>query len=71
MPLQSIISDTAMSKVLKLANGGHAGAKKLASYFVGQGVEMMNSPRSVREPARDFMEDYLAAAERLSASIAG
>jgi NAD(P)H-dependent flavin oxidoreductase YrpB (nitropropane dioxygenase family) len=71
MPLQSIISDTAMSKILKLANGGHAGAKKLASYFVGQGVGMMNSPRSVRETVRDFMEDYLAAAERLSASIEG
>jgi NAD(P)H-dependent flavin oxidoreductase YrpB (nitropropane dioxygenase family) len=69
MPLQSIISDTAMSKILKLANGGHAGAQKLASYFVGQGVGMMNNSRSVRETVRDFMEDYLEAAERLSASI--
>jgi hypothetical protein len=58
-----------MSKILKLANGGHAGAQKLASYFVGQGVGMMNSPRSVRETVRDFMEDYLAAAERFSATI--
>jgi NAD(P)H-dependent flavin oxidoreductase YrpB (nitropropane dioxygenase family) len=69
MPLQSIISDTAMSKILKLANGGHAGAQKLASYFVGQGVGMMNSPRSVRETVRDFMEDYLGAAERLAESL--
>jgi NAD(P)H-dependent flavin oxidoreductase YrpB (nitropropane dioxygenase family) len=69
MPLQSIISDTAMSKILKLANGGHVGAQKLASYFVGQGVGMMNSPRSVRETVRDFMEDYLAAAERLAESL--
>jgi hypothetical protein len=29
----------------------------------------MNSSRSVRETVRDFMEDYLEAAERLSASI--
>jgi NAD(P)H-dependent flavin oxidoreductase YrpB (nitropropane dioxygenase family) len=69
MPLQSIISDTAMSKILKLANGGHPGAQKLASYFVGQGVGMMNSPRSARETVRDFMEDYLAAAERLAESL--
>lgn len=70
MPLQSVISDTAMSKVLKLANGGHEGAKGLASYFVGQGVGMMNVPMSTRETVKEFMEDYLAAVERLTASIA-
>jgi hypothetical protein len=64
-----MISDTAMSKILKLANGRHADVRKLASYFVGQGVHKMNSPRTVRETLRDFMKDYLAAAERLSASI--
>ncbi|MGE0232177.1 MAG: NAD(P)H-dependent flavin oxidoreductase [Flavobacteriaceae bacterium] len=69
MPLQSIVSDTAMSKVLKLANGGHEGAKQLASYFVGQGVGMMRSPLSTREVVREFMEDYLAAADRLSGSL--
>lgn len=69
MPLQSIVSDTAMSKVLKLANGGHGGAAQLASYFVGQGVGMMNSPQSTREVVRGFMEDYIEAVERLSASL--
>ena len=70
MPLQSIVSDTAMSKVIKLANGGHEGARQLASYFVGQGVGMMDQPTSTREIVREFMEDYIAAVERLSASIA-
>lgn len=70
MPLQSIVSDTAMSKVLKLANGGHEGARQLASYFVGQGVGMMNVQMSTRETVRQFMEDYLEAVERLSATIA-
>jgi NAD(P)H-dependent flavin oxidoreductase YrpB (nitropropane dioxygenase family) len=70
MPLQSVVSDTAMAKVIKLANGGHEGAKELASYFVGQGVGMMNVPRSARETVKDFMEDYLVAVERLSSSIA-
>lgn len=69
MPMQSVVSDTAMSKVLKLANGGHEGAKELASYFVGQGVGMMNMTTSTREIVREFMEDYLAAVDRLSASI--
>jgi len=70
MPLQSVVSDTAMSKVLKLANGGHPGAKELASYFVGQGVGMMNVSMSTRDTVKGFLEDYLTAVERLSASIA-
>ena len=70
MPMQSVVSDTAMSKILKLANGGHGGAKELASYFVGQGVGMMNSTMSTRETVREFMEDYIAAVDRLSSSIA-
>ncbi len=69
MPLQSMVSDTAMSKVLKLANGGHEGARKLASYFVGQGVGLMNSTQSTRAVVLDFMSDYLLAVERLQATI--
>jgi NAD(P)H-dependent flavin oxidoreductase YrpB (nitropropane dioxygenase family) len=70
MPLQSVVSDTAMSKVLKLANGGHPGARQLASYFVGQGVGMMNVAMSSRDTVAAFIEGYLEAAERLAASIA-
>ena len=70
MPLQSVISDTAMSKVLKLANSGHPGAQQLASYFVGQGVGMMNVAMSSRDSVAAFIEGYLEATERLSATIA-
>ncbi|MEY4284650.1 MAG: nitronate monooxygenase [Betaproteobacteria bacterium] len=69
MPLQSMVSDTAMSKVLKLANGGHEGARKLASYFVGQGVGLMNATQSTRSVVMDFMSDYLLAVERLQSTI--
>lgn len=69
MPLQSMVSDTAMSKVLKLANGGHEGARKLASYFVGQGVGLMNTTQSTRSVVMDFMSDYLLAVERLQETI--
>ncbi len=69
MPLQSIVSDTSMSKILKLANGGHSGAIELASYFVGQGVGLMNAPLSTRDVVREFMEDYVEAVERLSRSL--
>ena len=69
MPLQSMVSDTAMSKVLKLANGGHEGARQLASYFVGQGVGLMNTTQSTRSVMLDFMSDYLLAVERLQGTI--
>jgi NAD(P)H-dependent flavin oxidoreductase YrpB (nitropropane dioxygenase family) len=69
MPLQSIVSDTAMSKVLKLANGGHEGARELASYFVGQGVGLMKTSESTRSVVRGFMEDYVQAAERLAGTL--
>jgi NAD(P)H-dependent flavin oxidoreductase YrpB (nitropropane dioxygenase family) len=69
MPLQSIISDTCMKKVLKLANGGHKGATHLASYFVGQGVGLMRTSQSTRSVVEDFMRDYLEAVERLSATL--
>lgn len=69
MPLQSMVSDTAMSKVLKLANGGHEGARQLASYFVGQGVGLMNVAQSTRQVVMEFMSDYLLAVERLQGTL--
>jgi NAD(P)H-dependent flavin oxidoreductase YrpB (nitropropane dioxygenase family) len=69
MPLQSIVSDTCMKKVLKLADGGHSGATKLASYFVGQGVGLMNSSQSTRSVVEEFMHDYVDAVERLSGTL--
>ncbi len=69
MPLQSIVSDTCMKKVLKLANGGHTGATKLASYFVGQGVGLMKTSQSTRSVVEDFMRDYLDAVERLNGTL--
>ena len=65
MPFQTSISEPAMVKVLKLAEGGHEGAKKLASYYVGQGVGMMNQPTTAREVVREFMETFVDASERL------
>ena len=70
MPLMSLVSEPALEKVAKLAEGGHAGARQLATYFVGQGVGLMNSIQDTRTVVREFMEDYLAAVERLSATVA-
>ncbi len=69
MPLMSLISEPALRKVIKLAEGGHPGARQLATYFVGQGVGLMNSIQDTRTVVREFMEDYLAAVERLSGTV--
>ena len=69
MPLQSRVSEPALSKVTKLAEGGHEGARQLATYWVGQGVGLMNQSLSARQVVYDFMEDFLAAHERLGGFI--
>ena len=69
MPLQSMVSEAPLAKITKLAEGGHSGAKQLATSFVGQGVGLMNSIQSTRAVVYEFMEDYLKAAERLNTTI--
>jgi NAD(P)H-dependent flavin oxidoreductase YrpB (nitropropane dioxygenase family) len=69
MPLQSFVSEPALGKVDKLAQSGHAGAQKLATYWVGQGVGLMNEARPVRAVMQDFQEDFLTAYERLTAYL--
>ena len=70
MPLQSRVAEPALAKVNKLAEGGHAGARQLATYFVGQGVGLMNSIQSARTVMFEFMDDYLKAVERLNDTVA-
>lgn len=69
MPLQSLVSEPALGKVTRLAEGGHPGAKQLATYFVGQGVGMMTQTLSARQVVYDFMEDFLDAYERLKGFV--
>ncbi|MCW5889311.1 MAG: nitronate monooxygenase [bacterium] len=69
MPLQSMVSEPALRKVDKLAEGGHDGARTLATYWVGQGVGLMNQAKSVRTVVQEFKEDFLAAYERLADAL--
>jgi hypothetical protein len=69
MPLQSLVSEAPLAKVTRLAESGHQGAKQLATFFVGQGVGLMNTKQSSRAVVYEFMEDFLKATERLNASI--
>lgn len=69
MPLQSLLSKPALEKVDKLAEGGHEGAKALATYYVGQAVGLMNQEQSARSVVYAFMQDYADAVERLSGTL--
>jgi hypothetical protein len=69
MPLQSIVTEPVLSKVMKLADGGHEGAKQLATYWVGQGVGLMNATQSVRAVVAEFMQDFIDAQARLQSFL--
>src|SRR3546814_12197037 len=60
MPFQGLLSRPALAKVDKLAEGGHAGAKQLATYYVGQGGGLMDAQQTTRQVMYAFMEDYAA-----------
>ncbi len=69
LPLQSMLCEPVIRRVDVLAAQGHPGAQALATYFVGQGVGLMNKVKPAREVVREFIEDYLAATERLNNSL--
>jgi NAD(P)H-dependent flavin oxidoreductase YrpB (nitropropane dioxygenase family) len=67
MPLQSLLSEPAMRRIDKLAEQGNPGAQELATYWVGQGVGLMNKATTVRDVIYEMAEDFAAAADRLAA----
>ena len=70
MPLQSLISEPPLARIDQLALSGHHGAQALATYWVGQGVGLMNEAKSVRAVMQEFQEDFLRAYERLTSFLA-
>ncbi|MBJ7462983.1 MAG: nitronate monooxygenase [Mycolicibacterium sp.] len=69
LPLQNMLSEPVLRRIDALADQGHEGARLLSTYFVGQGVGLMNKVKPARDVVLEFIEDYLAATERLSNSL--
>ena len=69
MPLQSILAGPLLARIDKPAECGHSGAADLATYWVGQGVGLMNHSRRVRFVMPEFQEDFVRAYERLSDAV--
>ena len=71
MPLQSMLAIPALNKAEQAADGGSEKAKALVTYYVGQGVGLMETPQTTRQVVASFMEDYAEAVERLTATLGG
>ena len=69
MPLQSIISRDAFSSIDRSAAAGNAKARELVSYFVGQGVGLIDSVKSAGAVVQEFKEDFAEAVERMNALV--
>jgi len=69
MPLQSIISRDAFNSIDRSAAGGNAKARELVSYFVGQGVGLIDSVKSAGAVVQEFKEDFAEAIEHMNALV--
>ena len=70
MPLQSIISRDAFSSIDRAAASGNAKARDLVSYFVGQGVGLIDSVKSAGAVVQEFKEEFAEAVEHMNALVA-
>ena len=66
MPLQTMVSEPALAKIDKASDVGHEGAKKLATYWVGQGIGLVNEKLTAGQTVQKFKEEFINAYERLN-----
>ena len=70
MPLQSIISRDAFISIDRAAAAGNAQARDLVTYFVGQGVGLIDSVKSASAVVQEFKEEFADAIEHMNALVA-
>ena len=69
MPMQSLISESALRSADRAAAAGNAKARDMVTYFVGQGVGLIDSVRSAGQVVQDFKLGFAEAVETLDALI--
>lgn len=69
MPLMSLISEKSLRAADRAAENGNAPARDMVTYFVGQGVGLIDSVRSAGQVVQDFKEEYLDAVEHMNALL--
>ena len=68
--LQSILSRDAFNSIDRAAAAGNAKARDLVSYFVGQGVGLVDSVKSAGAVVQEFKEEFAEAVEHMNALVA-
>jgi hypothetical protein len=65
MPYQSLISEGALRAIERSAAAGNTAARDLVTYFVGQGVGLIDSVKSARQVVEEFKLDFADALDDL------
>ena len=66
MPLQSMLVADAQRRIHRVAHKADSSARPLVTYFVGQVVGQMNTPKSARSVVSDMVEEFVDAMERVN-----
>ncbi len=70
MPLQTMLTASAVQRINR-SSAKEAGARELATYFVGQGVGLMTKVRPARQVVEDMVREYLEVAQRFARQVEG
>lgn len=69
MPLMGMVSEPSFAKIEKAAFNGNEQALELVSYFVGQGVGLIDQVRSAKGVVQDFREEFVEAVSELTMTL--
>ena len=69
MPLMGMVSEPAFARIERAAAAGNAEARDLVSYFVGQGVGLVEGLRPAKAVVQTFREEFAEAVEGLVATL--
>lgn len=69
MPLMGMVSEPAFRRIEAAAAAGNADARAMVSYFVGQGVGLVEQERSARAVVQAFREEFVEALSAITDMI--
>lgn len=69
MPLMGMVSEPSFQRIEKAVVNGNQEARDLVSYFVGQGVGLIEQVRSAKVVVQDFREEFAEAVMGLTAML--
>lgn len=69
MPVMGYVSEPPLRRADVLAVTGHEGARRLSSYWVGQGVGLMRTSKPVKQVVADLMDGLIEGYECLTEAL--